>query len=249
MEPRYEPYWSNYLNRFMDVSSNIFQEIPDKTDKFCVIVEPRCHSLLESVLKNFMVMLAPKGWGLIIYHGTTNEDFVKEITSQWKNIYLRNIGVDNLTSNQYSNLFFSSDFWSSMKDVGCKHALIFQTDVVLLRDTIEDFLEYDYIGSPWNTGLSWTRGIKYPGGNGGFSLRNVDTMLECISTLPPNPSLNEDMYFTLACTRLGKKMPSYEVSSKFAVESVFYEKPCGLHRPHLSFFPPDGLKHIFDLVN
>lgn len=247
MDSQYEPHWSNYLNKFVDLPDECFQSIPTDTEKFCVIVEPREHPLLKAVLKNFMKLLAPRGWGLIVYHGTKNEEFVNTITGAWKNIYLRNIGVENLPISEYNKLFFTPDFWLSMKEIGCKHALIFQTDVVLLRDNIDDFLEYDYVGAPWNTVLDWTNGIEFPGGNGGFSLRNVDSMLECLYRLPPTHIRNEDGYFSFNCYRLGKRVAPRDISSTFSVETVYYETPCGLHKPFISLFPADGYSKLFEI--
>ena len=65
-------------NQF-DLSFNYFQNIPSNTDKYCVIIEPREHSMLIKVIKNFMYLLQNKGWGLIIIHGSDNKKFLKNI--------------------------------------------------------------------------------------------------------------------------------------------------------------------------
>lgn len=54
--------------------------------------------------------------------------------------------------------------------------LVFQTDSILCansRLTLDDFLEYDWVGAPWRTDSVW-------GGNGGLSLRRVSTMIDVL---------------------------------------------------------------------
>lgn len=237
MDSSYEPHWSDYLKQFVDLSDIYFKCIPNDTNKFCVIVEPRCHSLLEGVLKNFMYLLAPKGWGLIIFHGTQNETFIKDITKDWSNLYLINLNKENLTVSEYNQLLYSRDFWILLQKIGCEYSLIFQTDVILLKSNVDDFLCYDYVGAPWNPLLPWCFNKTLPGGNGGFSLRNVNAMLECLSTFHFNPNMNEDGFFSFACQKLSKKMPDITISSHFSVESFFYNDPIGLHKPLLNYFP------------
>ncbi|CRK24988.1 hypothetical protein BN1708_014091 [Verticillium longisporum] len=54
--------------------------------------------------------------------------------------------------------------------------LVFQTDSMLCansRHNINDFLEYDWIGAPWNPAGRW-------GGNGGLSIRRVSAMIDVL---------------------------------------------------------------------
>lgn len=54
--------------------------------------------------------------------------------------------------------------------------LVFQTDSILCansRLTLDDFLEYDWVGAPWRPSHRW-------GGNGGLSLRRVSAMLDVL---------------------------------------------------------------------
>jgi hypothetical protein len=251
MNEQYEPYWSNYLKQFKDLSDEhtCFQNIPsyEKTNKFCVIIEPRKHPLLESVLKNFMALLSQKNWGLIIFHGTENEEFVSNIISKWKTVYSIKLNYDNLSTRMYNQLLCSNDFWNIFKTIGAEHVLIFQTDVLLLRPDIDDFIEYDYVGAPWNPEtISFCRNNEFPGGNGGFSLRNVDAMIDCIHQIPFQHIMNEDVYFSLICHHLHKKLPPMSISSQFSVESFYYENPCGLHKPHLSNIPEGQYPKLLD---
>src|SRR6056300_1879190 len=93
--------WENYLNQF-DVSSHHFQNIPSHTEKYCVIIEPRKHKYLLRVIKNFTYLLQNKGWGLIIFHGTENEIFLKQSLQNWNHVKYVNLQVTNLNIQQYN---------------------------------------------------------------------------------------------------------------------------------------------------
>lgn len=232
MDSRYEPEWSNYLKQF-DVGPSYFTHVPKFSEKCCVIVEPRKHPLLKLVCKNFMFLL--KGWGLIVYHGSENEEFVRNELADIPNICYVNIKVDNLTISDYSDLFASSNFWKELLDMGCKHSLIFQTDVLLLKADVDNYLQYDYIGAPWIQ--EWRAGVYV--GNGGFSLRNVNKMYFIATNYPrsENWCYEEDIYFSKECLRLNFRIPSKEEAKQFSVETIFYESPCGIHKPYIENFP------------
>jgi hypothetical protein len=230
-----EPEWNDYLNQFKNLPSTYFQNISINTNKFCVIVEPRKHDKLISVIKNFMFLLQNKGWGLIVFHGTENENFIKNELKDWNNVIYESLGVNNLTIDMYNNLLCSSTFWSKLIHHGCEHSLIFQVDTVLLKDEVDQFIEYDYIGAPWC--------IKFLGvltvGNGGLSLRNCKTMLAIIQTHPiPKHPLNEDIYFSYFLLQTPNvNIPTMDIAKRFSVETIYNEDTCGMHKPHLDKFP------------
>jgi hypothetical protein len=230
MDECYQPEWNNYLKQF-DIGSKYFQHIPEKSDKYCVIIEPRKHPLLKLVIKNFMFLL--KDWGIILYHGSDNEEFARSELSEIPNIHYVNLGVSNLTIDDYNNLLYSSNFWKQLMEFHCEYSLIFQTDTLLLNPDINRFLEYDYVGAPWDP--EWIPGVHT--GNGGLSLRKTKTMLCITSVCERDYPYNEDLYFAMWCKKLRFKIPSKETASHFSVETFFYESPCGLHKPHLNKFP------------
>lgn len=219
--------WNNYLAKF-DLPPSFFQHIPKDTTKFCVIVEPRNNPLLISVIKNFMFLLQTRGWGLIVFHGSKNETLLKNALMEWPNVIMYNMNVANLTIHDYNHLLMSGDFWQRLLSYGCNHALIFQMDTILLNPDLEPFLEYDYIGAPWDKGF---RGIV--SGNGGLSLRHVKTMLTIAETYPANHGQLqfEDIFFSYWCKEKGYHIPSKDIASQFSVETIYYETPCGMHKP------------------
>ena len=238
----YEPYWSNYLNQF-DLPSSYFQNIPDTTTKYCVIVEPREHPYLINVIKNFMFLLRNKGYGLIIFHGTTNESFIKTALDGWPNVKYHNLNKPNLTIVEYNNLYKSISFWDILLMHNCEHALTFETDSVLLKDSIDDYLEYDYIGAPWKDVHPAMNVLTI--GNSGFCLRKPVIMKEII-TKYGNTSIcqNNDGYFAVHLKIYRYNIPSFEVANTFSVETAYHSDPCGMHKPWLNRFPAGEFERI-----
>ncbi len=131
-----------------------------------------------------------------------------------------NYRVDPLTIADYNNLLTSLTFWEPL----CKYdrVLIFQSDSSLLRTGVEEFLEdgADWYGAPWSF-QSW-------GGNGGLSLRNPKIMCEVIENCTYNGE-NEDMFFCNNIEKVGGRLGTREMNSKFSVEAVYALGSMGLH--------------------
>jgi len=224
--------WTNYLSQF-DLPSEYFQNITSKTNKFCVIIEPRKHPLLILVIKNFMYLLQKHNWGLIIWHGTENEEYIKDGLKNWPNVIFKNLNIHNLQIHELNILLTGRNFWEDNLALGVEHMIFFQTDTLLLKDNVDDFLQYDYIGAPW---------AHIPiigGGNGGLSLRKVKTMLHIVNNFSFIPSISyaEDIYFSLYLVETSKtnnniKLPLLEEAKKFSIETIFYEDPVGIHKAY-----------------
>ena len=231
-----EPEWNAYLSQYEKLDATHFTKIPKTTEKYCVIIEPRCDPQLIAVIKNFMFLLQDHQWGLIIFHGTNNEDYIHEHLMDWENIHYVKMNTDNLDTNQYNELLCSSEYWQILENYGCKHAIIFQIDTILLKPDIEDFLQYDYVGAPWC--VKWLNCLEV--GNGGLSMRNVQTM-KLLTQKYPKYTMNEDIWFSFMLLEEQKvnpniKIPTIDIAKQFSVETIFYEDPCGMHKPHLDKF-------------
>lgn len=92
----------------------------------------------------------------------------------------------------------------------------------------ERFLEYDYIGAPWEMGGD------YRVGNGGFSLRSKKMLEESsrIAELLPQGKFilgNEDYFLCVTARKFleskGIKFPPVELARKFSVERPISELP------------------------
>ena len=190
--------WIDYQSQF-DLPAAYFQDIPENTKKHCVIVEPRPHERLVLVIKNFMYLLQKKGWGLVIFHSSDNEGMLKEGLEGWPNVMMINALQGSMAVHDYNNLMCSPTFWKELIRIGSHQCLLFQVDTVLLKDNIDDFLEYDYVGAPW-----CVRWLDMDIGNGGLSLRNVWKMMMITQQCPRTAMTpcgerflgNEDIFFS-----------------------------------------------------
>jgi hypothetical protein len=201
--------------------------IPLITENYAVIIEPRPHSDLAYVIRNMLYFLGGD-WGLCIVTSKSNIDFVKQILPGWKNYHLRELPGANLTREEFRSLRKDQRFW---KQLPGKKLLCFETDTLMCRSGIEAFLQYDYVGAPWSVKQSPSEVVRV--GNGGFSLRSKQTMIELIKRGKPHVIPSEDTYFSIQL-QLYKdfyKVPSVELAKAFAVETLFHPNPLGLHKP------------------
>jgi hypothetical protein len=191
-----------------------------------IIIEPRKHNALSFVLKNFLENLN-NHWNIIVFHGLTNETYIKNIVKNHLDNYksriqLVNLNKENLSTNEYNVLLKTKEFYNY---IPTEMFLVFQVDTVIIKENknrIYDFFEYDYVGAPWISDKVV--------GNGGLSLRKKSKMLEIINAIHPSTSLynNEDEYF---CRQqvIQLKVPDFEEAKKFSVETLFYHAPFGVH--------------------
>ena len=247
IDKKYEPYWSNYLKQY-DLNENSFKNIQLNTTKFCVIVETRTTNTLLLVIKNFMYLLQNKNWGLIIFHGKNNEKFLKNNLGNIPNIIFINLNIQKLSVFDYSLLLLNIKFWETLKTYNCKNALIFQIDTLLMNDNVDDFINYDYIGAPWHTNHY---NLKLEVGNGGLSLRNVNSMIEILTTCPilsleTGEFLPEDIYFSYWCKNKKYNIPTLENATLFSFETIFCDKSCGFHKPYIENF--DKKEDFFNIL-
>ena len=167
--------------------------------------------------------------------------------TEYKKIFpeIKAIGFDaeNFTSiDAYSHLCMKHDFYKTFNDF--EYMVIYQLDCYLVKDEIEEwcYKGYDYIGAPilvphsdWQNFLVDQQGqisaFTPAVGNGGFSLRNIDTFMELTN---PNGELRkrydltddklknvkyEDVYFCVELNRLYDiSKPKWNDAMKFAID-------------------------------
>jgi hypothetical protein len=192
-----------------------------------IIVEPREHPALEFVLNNFVSNLSDE-WNIIVFHGNKNIDFLKKIIENnlHTRISLINLQVDNLTINDYNNLFMKSTILYD--NIPTETFLVFQTDTIIFekhKHLINNFLKYDYVGAPVQHNATpqpiWV-------GNGGLSLRKKSKMLEIMNN-EPYQNIPEDFFFSLP-TSVSIYKPSIDEAKFFSVEEFFNEVSFGCHQ-------------------
>lgn len=219
-----------------------------------VIIEPRKHKALEFVLRNFIENLSDE-WKILIFHGRQNKEFIQEIIlrNEFENRIdkLIQLDVDNLSIAQYNRMLINPSFYNCILT---EIMLIFQTDTMILsrnKDLINDFLEFDYVGSPW-------KNIKMVG-NGGLSLRRKSKMIEIceyymkmmedkkikeeiMKFLDEN---NEDVMISLQKT-IYINTPEFKNAVYFGMETVYNEISFGIHSIWKHFTEEEMIKTLKD---
>lgn len=167
-------------------------------NNIAVIVENRQVNNLDSIIDAHMIHLP--GWEL---------DVIKEVHIK--------------TLNDYNRLLTHDSFWEKYQDYD--RVLIFQSDSMILKDGIDDFLEYDYYGAPWK--------FQNNGGNGGLSIRNPKKCLSLIKIKPWNHSYGyEDVYFSNHLHEVGGVVAPREICELFSCETIFKLGTFGMHAIH-----------------
>lgn len=229
--------WEQFLLDEYVKYKDYIPQISNETEYYAVIIEPRVHPDLLTVIKSTMFHLnetdSPIKWGLQIFHGNQNKEFVGNIQLSLSNTILTNMNIDNFTHEEHSRYMETTEFWKQVK--GTK-TLIFQTDSLLLRSGIDEFLKYDYVGAPWRKPKEnqWV-------GNGGLSLRTVSTMIEICENNPVMEHILEDIYFMKHMKGVG--VADIETAMRFSMEDVFSPNPLGVHNP-IRHIGPEQLKKV-----
>lgn len=212
-----------------------------------VMVEPRCHPCLKSVIDN-MIMFLNKETKIMIFHSDLNENFLLSCYKNNAQIILQKLNRlknNNLTITEYNILLTQPTFWNQIDG---EYILVFQTDSCLCQHidniNINQFKEYGFVGAPCRS-----KNDKYnTWRNGGFSLRRKSLILKCLSRLEANQlvTINEDKFYTVGCKYIIKPAP-YDLSLKFAIEKYYYKNPFGLHKTwkYIKPFQWDELKTNF----
>ena len=195
-----------------------------------VIIEPRNHLALESVIQNIINNLNVP---IIIFHGKNNIISINNIIS--KNINhkfkLFNLNVENLSSKEYNKILLDKFFWERSSYFGNK-ILIFQTDSgICNKNLLGMAADYSYCGAPW----VWNKKV----GNGGFSIRDTSIMIDIINYLQKNDpdklngNMQEDIIFTNYLNKHNKKsICPYNVAKIFSRETDKNDnKVFGFHAP------------------
>lgn len=223
--------WDLKMNKInKKYNKDVFMNIQsiNNSNKIAVIVEPRKHKHLSAVLKNVAYYLG-KGWSMQIFHGNKNLNYIKKIIGNNTNIILTNLEVDNLTINKYNKLLKSVSFWKKIK---ADKILIFQTDALLRKNNINDFLKFDYIGGPWPTYNRAYKITKSYIGNGGLSLRTRNVMIKICEKYNSQHDEPEDVYFSKYCVKDKYKIADLKSGLEFSVDVIFNKNPTGMHKAY-----------------
>ncbi|KAH8892503.1 hypothetical protein GQ53DRAFT_793840 [Thozetella sp. PMI_491] len=212
---------------------------PPLGEKVAVIVETRIQDNLIPLVLHFSSVLGPS-WHLILY--TMEANWTMPASAPFRRavkegrISVGFIPADTLFLNWvYVSVFLTRPFlWEQLQSAN--RILLFQMDSIICSNsnqTVDDFLEWDFIGAPLGHG-------KARGYNGGLSVRNPKLMLDIINTnnfdedaMKGEVAMSiEDQWFYRKMTELGyPKLPPDDVAMRFSVETIWYDAPLGFHKP------------------
>jgi hypothetical protein len=220
----------NYLNLIRQLK---LPEIKLNQEKEAVLIEFRNFPHIEFLIRNMVDKLG-ENWSHTIVCGNQNYNNIQNIVSSISNqIKIINLGVDNMTVSSYSKLLTTSSFWNHF--TGSK-ILIYQEDSCIFKYNINEFLKYDYIGAAWHPKHNYNSKNV---GNGGFSLRTKQCMLDVIRTVPLDeivlrriyPLLPpEDIYFTkiMVDYNIGQ-VADFNIGMQFSSETFINKESLGGH--------------------
>jgi hypothetical protein len=228
---------SEYLSNFTEKTKDYLPILKKDAVYNSIIIENRIVINFEQILKNHIYFLNKNNkdikWGLQIFHSEGNENYIKNIVKDWDNVVLTKIDIEDINKETHTELLKTIEFWQMVEG---EVILNFQIDSLLLRDNIDEFLGYDYIGAPWTK----PKEGKFVG-NGGLSIRNKRKTIEYLKEHENEEGVWEDIFFIKYLN--DSQLPDILTAMKFSVEDIFYPNPVGVHRPKI---PVHLLKLIFD---
>ena len=217
-----------------------------------VIIEPRKHKALEFVIENACDCLSEE-WKILFFHGINNVEYSEKIVAKLNRIYndriqLVNSGVKDLNKQAFDKFLATRTIFYDFIDT--EMFLVFHTDSLIIKKNahlINEYLNYDYVGAPWEKNdFAPTKNCDFIG-NGGLSLRRKSKMFEIMDKIPFNGE-GEDLYFCTNYDNIKVNKPDYEKSKRFSVEQVFSEITFACHKywAHEKLYNhPYSLKDIY----
>lgn len=158
-------------------------DIPLLSNNQAVYIEFRQLPHSEVIIRNCIYHLGDK-WSHVIITSSQNRSYYENM-AKYINNNIQVIGITTEeTHNSYNNLLLTKDFWNMLSG---EKILIYQSDSFIFKNSISQFLEWDYIGSPFPTNVLC---CNHQVGNGGLSLRSKSKMIEILNKI----NLNENIY-------------------------------------------------------
>ena len=213
-----------------NIRDKILPHVPRHSKNEAVFLEFRYFPHIEFIIRNAIIKLG-SDWSHTIVCGNKNYEFMaKMCDSIANNLQIIKLDIDDIDHiEKYNELLTSTSFWELFTG---EKILIHQEDSCIFKSNINDFIRFDYIGAPWNIDKEWVQksGLKIALGNGGFSLRNRQMMIDIINKYPRDKKDNEDVYFSrmMQDHNIGV-FPTMHDAFAFSSEGVVSENSFGGH--------------------
>lgn len=197
------------------------QRTPFNESKVALLIENRPNPILAPLMLHFMSVVPPD-WRFRFMGSVESVEFINQSMSIRQQVQNGKLDLTYIPSNmsvasQEEISRFLTNLWLYETVLApAEWLLIFQTDSILCANAqrnLNDFLDYDWIGAPWNPGARF-------GGNGGLSIRRVSAIIDILrSQARADFSEAEDVWLS---ERLGHrpnaKMANATVSLTFSGE-------------------------------
>jgi hypothetical protein len=229
-----------------------FPSKPIPKTNVAAIIEDRPLSNLVPLLLHFSSVLGP-GWPVVLFTSEGNEPnslaFRRAVEDGRISVRYLPADVQFAKHQAVSEFLTTLWFWEQLAPAG--HIFMFQADSIVCTNAdipVDDFLEYDFVGAPIDVPKNPPNGHG-EGYNGGFSLRNRSMILDIVNKfswqaekdagkisqagcVTQEPCLKfEDQWFYHKMKEMPEaRLPTREVASHFAVETVWYDTPLGYHQ-------------------
>ncbi|OHW92113.1 hypothetical protein CSPAE12_09123 [Colletotrichum incanum] len=154
---------------------------PYNHSKVALLVENRPNPILAPLMLHF-ISVVPPDWRFRFMGSVESVKFINQSVAIREQVAAGKLDLTYIPSNmstagQEMISRFLTNLWLYEQVLQpAEWLLVFQTDSILCansRRNINDYLEYDWIGAPWNPGGRW-------GGNGGLSIRRVSAMIDIL---------------------------------------------------------------------
>jgi len=229
---------NQYINTNKIVSIyNIKRPILNAYDHVAILLESRYNPSYEIVIRQVLRFL-PENFKIIFM---VTQDIINDYsklvfkiinTVSHPGIEVRCLDYPLTNVVDYNNIMLDIKFWKELSMYS--HVLIFQTDTMMFKYGLENYLKYDYIGSPWPLTYGLAEGV----GNGGFSLRSIQAMIQCLEKkneikigtykddkkylLQFKGNYPEDVFYSFAMNQLNFNISPPNIASYFANETIMF---------------------------
>lgn len=218
---------------------------PSPNSKRCVICIDNRANIMNIIATHVtFANLEPETWGFVFIGSSSSVKYMEEHLSGngvhfFKDERLEQSRFDIDT---YNEILKDAMTWDRIKKAGFEKCLIIQDDGMLLRPGLERlFMNYTYIGAPWSPcDYNFTNIGPHLVGNGGLSLRCVDTMLQICATCnyaskrtlfnSNTMIIPEDVFFIHELSKIKANVADFDTAKHFAMEEVEAVYALGVHK-------------------
>lgn len=237
-------YISSHMKRLLQYTSLPVDSFSPQKHVVCSIDSRFNIATYYAVLASYCNLCKQNSeWDMIIFTSTENVSKYKEYNKKYNTEYNINftcIALDTLDKTKYfcietyNSVLKDESFWKCLDDRGYQKCLVVQDDGFLVNGNhIDQYMHYDYVGAPWVDTLDNAYIKQYVNqelvGNGGFSLRDVNMMLNiCKKYLHEKNTLffhnlneiPEDVYFVKCLGWEKSKIAPQKHAKFFSIEQV-----------------------------